>query len=258
MKDYKLLLIGVLLLMLIILIGIFTWLWLSNRKNMDPLPIIANEDKNSQLSTNTLEDVDSAISNILYVQAANKLQIPLDEVIMRFESRYPSVQVLARYAPDKLLLTLPDTNISDNEPSPFIANIDLIVADSSLTQTQLLPLQALINEAQTKRNQSRDNSAATIQNDTTNNEVRKLASFSYALKGTQTVDGVILTDNPIAISFRNFLLSSTGQDILKKYDYDNIDGYKNSMDDLFNPTSRTKSAVGADSVKVAEALSNGK
>lgn len=225
---------------------------------MDPLPIMANEDANSQSTPNLSEKPDAIASNILYVQAEDKLQVPLDDVITSFESRYPSVQVLARYLPTKTLLTLPDTKNSDSQPSPFIVNIDLIIADDKLPKTRLVPLQSLINDAQTKVNQSKVNANGISQDDTANNEARSIASFSYALKGSQAVDGVILTDNPIAISFRNFLLSSVGQDILKKHDYDNIDGYKNTMDDLFNPTSGAKSAIGESSVEVADALSNGK
>ena len=83
-------------------------------------------------------------------------------------------------------------------------------------------------------------------------------SFSYALKNKQAADGVILTQNPVAINFRNFLLSSTGQDILSRHDYENIDGYKNEMADLFKSSSQGKQATGEHSVDVAEALSNGK
>lgn len=258
MKDYKLLLIGLILLLLIIFIGIFIWLWQSNQKNINPLPITPNKDVNGQLSTNASEEPEAVDSNILYVQAEDKLQVPLGDVIISFENRYPDMQVLARYVPTKMLLILPGTSISNKQPSQFIVNIDLVIADDSFTQTQLLPLQSLINDAQTKLNQSKLNANGMVQDDTANNEARNLASFGYALKGAQAVDGVILTDNPIAISFRNFLLSSAGQDILKKYDYDNIDGYKNSMDDLFNPTSHTKLAAGESSVNVADALSNGK
>lgn len=290
MKDYKLLLIGLILLLLIVFIGLFTWLWQNNRKNIDPLPIMTNEDANGQLSTSASEEPEAVDSNILYVQAEDKLQVPLDDVIISFEKRYPDVQVLARYVPTKMVLTLPDASVSDNESPPFIIDIDMIMADDSLTKTHLSPLQTKLNDAQNQNNQSKVSANGMAQGSTAadrmnvnpnnnvdseneagnevvttaaktqtdNNEARNLASFSYALKGTQAIDGVILTDNPIAISFRNFLLSSTGQDILKKYDYDNIDGYKNSMDDLFNPTSRAKSAVGESSVNVADALSNGK
>ncbi len=264
MKDYKLLLAGLTLLLLIIFLGILSWLWLSNRKNMDPLPITANENEPS--SIDSAEYTNTIITSILYVQAEDKIQVPLDEVIVRFEARYPSVQVLVRYVPSESLLTLPNTRTSDNVPSPFIVNTDIIIANDKLTQARLTSLQALINNAQTERNQIKINANGMVEGTTgdlinqapDNNEARNLVSFSYALKGTQAVDGVVLTDNPVAMSFRNFVLSSAGQDILEKYDYDNIDGYKNSVDDLFNSTSATKKTIGKPSVKVADALSNGK
>ena len=96
---------------------------------------------------------------------------------------------------------------------------------------------------------------ATAEND--NKEARTLTSFNYALKDKQELEGVILTDRTVAVSFRNFLLSSTGQGILEKYDYYNINGYENSVNDLFQPTSRAKKASGDNPVDVADALSNG-
>ena len=98
--------------------------------------------------------------------------------------------------------------------------------------------------------------AAHAKSDNTN--TRSLSSFGYALRGEQAVDGVVLTQNPAAINFRNFLLSSTGQDILSQHNYTNIDGYKNDMDNLFQPSSRAKQATGELSVDVSDALSNGK
>ena len=94
--------------------------------------------------------------------------------------------------------------------------------------------------------------------ETDNAEARTLNSFSYALRDKQALEGVILTENTAATNFRNFLLSSTGQDILEKYDYYNIEGYKNSVNDLFNPTSRAQKAANTNTVNVADALSNGK
>ena len=219
---------------------------------------MARGDFNTQSSTNTSEAADKITIPILSVQAEEKLQAPLDDVIISFNSRYPNVQVLVRYVPPKMLLTLANTSTSNNKISHFVVNTDLIIANDNLTQTRLLPLQALINNAQAELNKSKGSANSMVQNDTTNHETRNLSSFSYALQGEQAVDGVILTDNPIAISFRNFLLSSVGQDILKKHDYNNIDGYKNSMDDLFNTKSRTKIAANESSVKVTDALSNGK
>lgn len=273
------LLAGLILLLLVIFLGVFTWLWTSNSKNTNPLPIMS--DDSLLLATDNEESDDAVANSVLHLQAADVLQIPLDNVIVRFESRYPKVQILARYVPVNSLLTLPDTIVSADQPSPLVVNTDMIIADSKLTQNQLTNLQALLNKAQVKADQTlikgvTSNSVENVIQDTvqassddsnintpaniaksTNDETRNLVSFSYALKSKQSIDGVILTNNPAAITFRNFLLSSTGQDILKQYDYDNIDGYKSSVDDLFNPTTRGKTASGDDSVKVADALSNG-
>ena len=252
--------------MLIILMSIFIWLWSSNRKNADPLPIMISE--NQQLANELEDDINAIPASILQLQAEEKLQAALDDVITVFESRHPNVQVLARYVPTQSLLDLPNTSMSNHQPESSI-NIDIIMADKNIDQTQLSALQAVLDDAQNKRNHNKqqvnthtveqDNvNSETNTDNVSNNAIRNLASFSYALKGKQAVDGVILTDNPSAVSFRNFLLSSAGQDVLSKYKYDNIDGYKNSVDDLFNPSSGTKNASGQPSIKVAEALSNGK
>ena len=271
MKDYKLLLAGLLLLLLIILIAVFTWLWSSNRKNMDPLPILASESESMVGATD--EEADANANNILYLQIEDSLQIPLDDVITSFESRYPHVQVFTNYVASRAILTLADVNHSDskgdNESIPIIPNTDIIIADDALPTERLRRLQTNLKADQDKRNQSKAktenlkanevSSEAEVATDTTDNtEARRLSSFSYALKDEHPLDGVILTHNPMAIIFRNFLLSSTGQDILKNYDYYNIDGYQNSVNDLFNPTSRAQEAANSNTVNVADALSNGK
>lgn len=267
MKDYKLLLAGLLLLLLIILIAVFTWLWSSNRKNMDPLPVLASESE-SMVGT-TDEEADANANNILYLQIEDSLQIPLDDVITSFESRYPHVQVFINYVASRTILTLADSdNKGANESIPVIPNTDIIIADDALPTERLRRLQTNLKADQDKRNQSKAkteslkanevSSEAEVATDTTDNtEARRLSSFSYTLKDEHPLDGVILTHNPTAIIFRNFLLSSTGQDILKNYDYYNIDGYQNSVNDLFNPTSRAKKASGDSSVDIADALSNG-
>ena len=279
MKDYKLLLAGLILLLLIIFIAIFTWLWTSNRKNMDPLPIMANESGSSTAE----EDEDSITKSSLHIQAEEKLQEPLDDVITSFQSRYPNVQILTNYVSSTALLTLSDNNFTDsnliaNEGSPFVVDIDMIIASSNLSTERLSPLQEKLKMAQDKYNQTKINNstaqnadvndilnidgsadeAVTTEGKNDNANTRSLVSFSYALKDKQAADGVILTQNPVAINFRNFLLSSTGQDVLSRHDYDNIDGYKNEMADLFKPNSRGKQATDELSVEVAEALSNGK
>ncbi|WP_352309115.1 hypothetical protein [Psychrobacter sp. W2-37-MNA-CIBAN-0211] len=272
MKDYKLLLAGLLLLLLIILIAVFTWLWSSNRKNIDPLPIMASE--NEPMTETTEDDAKTTTDSTLYLQVEDSLQTPLDHVIARFKTRYPHVQVLASYVASSALLTLPE---GDTNGTSVINNTDIIIADDGLSAKRLSPLQTQIDVEQGKHNQRKAKTGSTAQDNsdsvkankianetdvaktvTDNTEARRLNSFSYALKDTRKVDGVILTNNPAAISFRNFLLSSTGQDILRKYDYYNIDGYNNTVNDLFKPTSNPQASANGSAVEVADALTNGK
>lgn len=276
MRDYKLLLAGLILLLLIIFIAIFTWLWTSNRKNMDPLPIMANNNDTSSADN----DENTIAKSTLHIQAEDGLQAPLDAVIASFQARYPNIQILTNYVPSAALLTLSDNDFADShrtddERASFLIDTDLIIANGKLSKERLAPLQEQLKTAQDKHNQNKLNDssaqvkkaedgvdeadaevAAHAKSDNTN--TRSLSSFGYALQGEQAVDGVVLTQNPAAINFRNFLLSSTGQDILSQHNYTNIDGYKNDMDNLFQPSSRAKHATGELSVDISDALSNGK
>lgn len=262
MRDYKLLLAGLILLLLIIFIAIFTWLWTSNRKNMDPLPIMANNNDTSSADN----DENTIAKSTLHIQAEDGLQAPLDAVIASFQARYPNMQILTNYVPSAALLTLfvndfADSHRTDDERASFLIDTDLIIANGKLSKERLAPLQEQLKTAQDKHNQNKLNDssaqvkkaedgvdeadaevAAHAKSDNTN--TRSLSSFGYALQGEQAVDGVVLTQNPAAINFRNFLLSSTGQDILSQHNYTNIDGYKNDMDNLFQPSSRAKQATG--------------
>ena len=276
MRDYKLLLAGLTLLLLIIFIAIFTWLWTSNRKNMDPLPIMANNNDTSSADN----DENTIAKSTLHIQAEDGLQAPLDAVIASFQARYPNIQILTNYVSSAALLTLSDNDFADShrtddERASFLIDTDLIIANGKLSKERLAPLQEQLKTAQDKHNQNKLNDssaqvkkaedgvdeadaevAAHAKSDNTN--TRSLSSFGYALQGEQAVDGVVLTQNAAAINFRNFLLSSTGQDILSQHNYTNIDGYKNDMDNLFQPSSRAKQATGELSVDVSDALSNGK
>lgn len=276
MRDYKLLLAGLILLLLIIFIAIFTWLWTSNRKNMDPLPIMANNNDTSSADN----DENTIAKSTLHIQAEDGLQAPLDAVIASFQARYPNMQILTNYVPSAALLTLSDNDFADShrtddERASFLIDTDLIIANGKLSKERLAPLQEQLKTAQDKHNQNKLNDSSTqvkkaedgvdeadaevaahAKSDNTN--TRSLSSFGYALRGEQAVDGVVLTQNPAAINFRNFLLSSTGQDIFSQHDYNNIDGYKNDMDNLFKPSSGAKQATGELKVDVADALSNGK
>ncbi|WP_367111938.1 hypothetical protein [uncultured Psychrobacter sp.] len=279
MKDFKLIFAG-LILLLIVFIGIFLWLWHNNSKTLNPLPIMSNKnvDTGTAVGANEEDEGDSAV-NILNIRAEETLQLALDDIIVKFESRYPRVQILTRYVPANLLLTLPDddnptnsvsvNNKSANDNLPPATNIDIIIADNDLSQNQLAPLQALLNDKQSKLNQSQINASKTIadnEEDTAentnnmsshdNNEARTLTSFGYALKNEQVIDGVILTNNPVALTFRNFILSSDGQDILKNHDYRNIDGYKNNIDDLFNGASNPSTNKADGEIEMTKILSN--
>ena len=276
MRDYKLLLAGLILLLLIIFIAIFTWLWTSNRKNMDPLPIMANNNDTSSADN----DENTIAKSTLHIQAEDGLQAPLDAVIASFQARYPNMQILTNYVSSAALLTLSDNDFADShrtddERASFLIDTDLIIANGKLSKERLAPLQEQLKTAQDKHNQNKLNDSSTqvkkaedgvdeadaevaahAKSDNTN--TRSLSSFGYALQGEQAVDGVVLTQNLAAINFRNFLLSSTGQDILSQHNYTNIDGYKNDMDNLFQPSSRAKQATGELSLDVSDALSNGK
>ena len=265
MRDHKLLLAGLILLLLVVFIGIFTWLWTSNLKNADPLPIMSND----SASTSLAEGDDAVAKSTLHIQAEDSLKVPLDEVIIRFQSRYPNVDIMTSYVASAALLTLSDNKATDDDLSTFIVDTDIIIADDALSAERLAPLQEKLKIAQDKHNQLKarngmvedtidadgDAEEAAAKGEIHNTNTRSLVSFGYALKDTKKVDGVILTQNPIALNFRNFLLSSTGQDILSKHDYKNIDGYKNEMSDLFKPNSKGKQATGELTVNVADAIS---
>lgn len=267
MKDYKLLLAGLILLLLTIFIAVFIWLWTSNRKNTDPLPIMASE---SEADPSTKGDESREIADsVLYIRAEEKLQIPLDDIIVSFESRYPHVQVLASYVPSNDLLTVPSSGSTKDNLSDFVFDTDMIITnDDSLSTERVSLLQSELQQAQDRNGQSQQSIEGSGTNDAANKnsdnsthnkdkKIHTLNPFNYALKDEQALEGVILTDDTTAINFRNFLLSSTGQDILKKYDYQNISGYKNSVNDLFKPTSQAKNASGDHAVDVTDALSNG-
>ena len=201
--------------------------------------------------------------SVLYIRAEEKLQIPLDDIIVSFESRYPHVQVLASYVPSNDLLTVPSSGSTKDKLSDFVFDTDMIITnDDSLSTERVSLLQSELQQAQDRNDQSQKSTEGSGKNSDNSThdkdkKIRTLNPFNYALKDEQALEGVILTDDTTAINFRNFLLSSTGQDILKKYDYQNISGYKNSVNDLFKPTSQAKNASGDHAVDVTDALSNG-
>lgn len=257
MKDYKLLLVGLISLLVAIFIALFTWLWTSNHKNTDPLPIMTSETQPAPAANE--ESTDTSPVSTLSIRAEQSLQVPIDDVIVSFESRYPHIQVLANYIPANTLLT-----ISNDERSDLISDTDIIIANNELSKERLSPLQDKLKATQHSSNQNQTGTSSVNSNtdndnitaNSANKEARTLTSFNYALKDDQALEGVVLTDNPVAVSFRNFLLSSAGQTILEKYEYYNINGYENSVNDLFEPSSQASKASGNNPVNVADALGN--
>ena len=135
MKDYKLLLAGLILLLLAIFIALIAWLWTHNRKSIDPLPIMASENESAAAKGD--ETAKTVPDSILYVRAAKSLQVPLDDIIVSFESRYPHIQVLASYVAPNTLLTLLDNDINANNDSDAAFNTDIIIANDRLSAERL-------------------------------------------------------------------------------------------------------------------------
>lgn len=269
MRDYKRLIVGIASSLLIIIIGVFGWLWISNAKNANPLPIMASSD--SQLA----QGDDNTVTVTLSVQAVDNLQMPLEDIITRFEYLYPKVNVTTHYVLTSSILTLSDVaanvainadayNNTSNQGAP-IADIDIILTENKLKPDDLTALKSNSNILSKPSSESKVANKDTVKVDNNkkdlsvdkDKEAWNITSFGYAIKGSQSADGVILTDNPAAITFRNFLLSSSGQDILKRYGYDDIDGYKDSVDEVFNATTRSKESDSDTPLKIKDALNNG-
>lgn len=287
-KDYKLLIVGALLLALIVLVLICAWLWSHNRKNINPLPVVADTSAN-EMPTEDGEPIHNAT---VHIKADTTLERVIDDLIVRFESRYPNIQVTVDYTNKGALFTV---EANDAKEKGNLVDTDIIMTDAKLANAQIQRLQETINQAQDERNQylqsqnpapttpeaseeteapadteisqaektQADSTDADTQEQTStttdknNSEARKLSAFSYALKEKQSeqmLQGIVLTNNPAAVSFRNYVLSSAGQDILGRYNYGHIDGYQKSIDELFNPTVAENKEP---TVDVADALKDG-
>lgn len=242
MKKYQKIVAAILILVIFVVIIIISVLGYKDIKAGDPLPILSSTTVSA--TNDADQSLDSDSSNSIYIQASSSLQIPLDAVIIRFEARNPELEILVRYVPDDNIFTLSES-----------ASPDLIITDNRLPQESLSQLEDAINmqpvadvDLSRQDNRSKD--------ELNNETARLLASFSYAIKDSQLYDGVILTENPLATGFRNFLISSSGQDILRQYNFENIEGYQNNVDDLFNPDRASKTAVGQVEL-IPESLENG-
>ncbi|MEL0621376.1 hypothetical protein V6252_13310, partial [Psychrobacter proteolyticus] len=66
---------------------------------------------------------------VLYIRAEENLQIPLDDIIVSFESRNPHVQVLASYVHSNDLLTVPSSVSTKDKLSDSVFDTDMIITN---------------------------------------------------------------------------------------------------------------------------------
>lgn len=189
-----------------ILLGAFAWLWYNNQKHIDPLPILTYDPK-STVQNEALQK--KAIDTAVIIQADRALKPALDEVLSRFNQRFPDLTLNIHYVDQSQVLA-----VKNQTQAP----IDLIISNQHILPNQLKAMQTVIDNDRAK-----------------NETAQTLSPFGFALVSNQAIDGVIITDNPIATQFRNFLISSIGQEILARHGFNSIDNYKNQVDDLFNP-----------------------
>ena len=250
-KKFKSILIGIILFTVTALITILTWLWQHNAKNVNPLPIPSNELELTKPlpedNENTLIATDQSIdANELVIQvcASSQINEALETALVSFNQRYPRLQVNLTYSDSPQLI---NECPADEQ--------DVLLFTHTLSTATLKKLTDATNISspakQTTDNHAQSNetdSAASISE--TRSNVRP---FNYALFDGQRLEGAILSDKPGAISFRNFLLSSIGQDIFVDHGYDNIEGYNNRVDNLFNTNTNPPADTPAE--KIAELTS---
>ncbi len=210
MKVYPIFL-AVLALMTLAMVSTFGWLWYHNQQQLNPLPIVLS-DQQLQLETPDQAPLNAA----LIIQIDASLKPAMTEILSQFNHRYPKIKIITSYVSRDEVFNL--DHQADGQP-------DIIITNQSLTQSQLNALQKQADnlaDLQTQHSVAKKN-------------LSLLMPFSYAVKSQQSLEAIIITDNPVALQLRNFLLSSSGQDLLTQQGFEDIDGYKNQVDDLFNP-----------------------
>ena len=222
MKKIKSILVGLILLTTTLLMAALSWMWQRNSLNVNPLPIpasntdllIAASDNFTSTETVGLATPDTQavnpVSAHIQLCADRSIQPALDALITSFKQRYTYLNVVATY-----------TNSAPTYDDCAVRHQDILLFAQPITAQTLDRLQ---NTAST----SNDNSENLFE---AGSYVRP---FNYSLQHKQRLMGVQLTDKAGAISLRNYLLSSMGQDIFVQFGYDNIDGYRNQVADLFN------------------------
>ncbi|MDN6275775.1 hypothetical protein [Psychrobacter sp.] len=235
MKGNKRLL-AKLAILLIVVIALLMWLLKSFHINLDPVPVLhpvpvtaSKTDKQFLVYKHDHSD------DTLYLLAEDSLQQPLDNVIERFEARNPEKKVIVDYIPSNTMPQLPTYRAEVSEQENTLSTTDMIIANGTLTTEQVMGFKTALDEHNDTAGDIADNNP-TVQHNTTDNinlqtPRRTPKVFSYSYRNGQALNGVVLTYNTLSVTFRNFLLSSPGQDILKEYDFYGIDEHQNSMDD---------------------------
>ena len=222
MKKIKAILIGLILLTTTLFMAALSWMWQRNSLNVNPLPIPATSadllaaanDRFTSAETVGLVTSDTQAvnptSSHIQLCADRSIQPALDALITSFEQHYTDLNVVVTY-----------TNSAPISKDCAVRHQDILLFAQPISAQTLDRIQSTANKP---NNDSQSLLAA-------KSYVRP---FSYSLQQKQRLMGVQLTDKAGAISLRNYLLSSMGQDIFTKFGYDNIDGYRNQVADLFN------------------------
>lgn len=243
MNKLKSLLVGLILLTVTLLLAAFSWMWQHNSTSINPLPIPADSSDLS-LSANNQKAADgliiadsppvSALATLLQVCADRHIQPALDNIITKFERRYSHLNVLVTYTDKSPSLQ----HCSANKP-------DMVLFAKPIATKTLASLQAGSNSLESGiSNTSHSKTAPTgASNKIISDSAPLIQPFNYTLEQQQPFTGVLLTGETDAVSLRNYLLSSMSQDIFVQFGYDNIDGYDNQVDDLFNTKRGSKTSA---------------
>ncbi|WP_131668903.1 hypothetical protein [Psychrobacter pygoscelis] len=224
MKKIKAILIGLILLTTTLLMAALSWMWQRNSLNVNPLPIpatsadllaAANDSFTSAKTVGLVTSDTQAVtvnptSSHIQLCADRSIQPALDALITSFKQRYTDLNVVATY-----------TNSAPISKDCAVHHQDILLFAQPITAQTLDRIQSIANKPN-------DDSQSLLAAES------YVRPFSYSLQQKQRLMGVQLTDKPGAISLRNYLLSSMGQDIFVQFGYDNIDGYRNQVADLFN------------------------
>ena len=244
MQKFKSILIGLILLIATSLIALLSWMWQRNSHNINPLPIPANDIELSLpiegggAEGNTTDDFGAAdngtdnkgtdnnaagqsghplVTEQLQACADEQIQPALTEVMIKFERRYPTIDIKITYVDSATFLQ--DCPIDQQ---------DMLLLARPLSPSTLTALETPNHTPGTQLTNGAERATSKDHNS-------DLTPFAYTLKQDKRFEGVILSDSTPAVNLRNYLLSSVGQETFVQFGYDSIDGYSNQVDDLFNP-----------------------